>query len=203
MTRVPLAMLMALIGALALELAAMRLASPLATAAAFNLTLFLLLVGLLGAIVRRGEGSWTGFALFGWSYACFSYAPALLENTPNLMTDFLLDDLAATIHPVPGPAPAVPMLNVRFLSEIGDLSNLATYRPGMRSRPYLSSAENKALDAYLDQLDLHHMAISAAGERRNRAVRVGQALFILIFGMIGAILGMLLAKRSPVGWAER
>ena len=196
-TRISLAVLMALIGALALELAAMRDASPFATVAAFNLTLFVLLVGLLGTLVRRGEAGWTGFALFGWSFALFTFAPAFQQATPGLMTNPWLNDLAWTLHPLPGPPPSPPALNATFMRRIGDPSNLMNHRKGMMTRQGLTPADETLLDDYIDQQDTYQALVATANERNSRAVQVGQSLFILVFAVIGAILGRLLAAKRP------
>jgi len=204
LTRVPLALFMALIGVLALELAAMRVASSLASTAAFNLTLLVLLIGLLGALMRRGEGGWTGFALFGWSYAMFSFVPAFQQNTPGLLTAILLDDLAAKLH-----APSLPTLNVQFLKVVGDPSNLLKYRKGSSDRtihegsPFtfdsrLTEADETALDAYITKYDLYKQTVDLAGERRIRACQVGQSLSILVLALVGAFLGKLIGlRRKP------
>ena len=195
-SRLSLATLMALVGALALELAAMRAATPSSAIASFNLTLFLLLVGMVGALVRRGEAGWTGFAVFGWCFAVFSFIPAFDQLTPGLPTTPWLNDLATSLHPVEGSRPGPPMLNPRFLEEVGDLSNLASFRPGMRGRDNLSPSEEIALDAYLDRNDDYQAAAEAAARRRVHSTQVGRSLSILAFAIVGAVVGKLIAPAA-------
>jgi len=192
-----LAFLMALIGVIAVGLAAMRHGSLPAIRATFTLTFLMLLIGLLGAIVRRGEPAWIGFALFGWSFVLLTYVPAV-------QTDFgiyfpaapLCQDLAARLHPPAGPAPNPPDLNTQFMVAIHDITNVTI--PGFLEkhdprRASLSPAEEEALDAYIDQLKNYKAQVSAIDIRRTYAQEIGQRLFVLVFGLAGAFLGRALA----------
>ena len=110
--RFSLALLMGFIGAIAVGLGGMRLGSDLAEKVTFNLALLALLVGLLGAIVRRGEGAWVGFALFGWCHALLAFVPAAATHQDPLIASVLVRLVAARLHPGPGPAPTAPTNDV-------------------------------------------------------------------------------------------
>src|SRR3954451_18896719 len=115
---------MAFIGSLAVGLGAMRLGSWLANRSTLAVTLVVLLSGLLGAIVRRGEGPWAGFALFGWAYLMLAFLAPLDGNYGarlNPASD-LIDELVAGLHPFPGPEPGWPAFNAQFEDRAGGMS---------------------------------------------------------------------------------
>ncbi|HEX8203525.1 MAG TPA: hypothetical protein VF590_23820 [Isosphaeraceae bacterium] len=102
--RISIAGLMALILACGLGLAALKSVSPLWSSVTFTVALSALLVATLGAALRgRHRTFWLGFAVFGWGYALFSFAPgAETQIRPYLLTTRMLDALV----PVLGVAPS-------------------------------------------------------------------------------------------------
>jgi hypothetical protein len=68
--RFSLATLLAIVAVIALGLAGLTLASPLATAATATVTLAVLLAAIVAACLLTGidRAFWLGFALFGWTY---------------------------------------------------------------------------------------------------------------------------------------
>ena len=202
--RFPLSILMGFIGVLAVGLGLMRNGSWLAGRVTLAVLAVVLLVGLLGALVRRGEGSWVGFALFGWSYAllAFIFPPeAEYGRRINPISD-LVDRLVNGLHPGPGPSPAAPTFNPRFQAMIGDPQNLAFLRegqglgnPGLLSR--LTDAEKTTLKAYQDQLDSYNGGVVLLAERQANARGIGHALFAMIFALIGSVLGRVLQQSGP------
>ena len=208
-TRVPLASLMALVGIVALGLGAMRIGTPMAVSVAFNVTLFALFVGLLGAIVRRGGGGWVGFALFGWGYAVLALADGQHFETSfgrGLVTFRLIDDLSVRLHHAAAQLPTPPNLNSRFMVTVGDLNNLMPPNSFSKQDPRRSSltpAEETAVDAYLDDFKLYSDAMSQANERQECAREVGQSLATLLLAAIGALLGRALAMPRQLGPLRR
>lgn len=66
--RLSLAALMAVIGLVAIGIAALRFSKPLWASAVFSLAVALFSVGILGACTPHGRFrmAWLGFAAFGW-----------------------------------------------------------------------------------------------------------------------------------------
>jgi hypothetical protein len=118
--RFSIAVVLALVGMLGLFLGAMRNGSALAMKLTWTATALALLVGLLGALVRRGEAAWVGFALFGWGYALHSLDRVV---APNLYQKFVFADVLEAIvpemHPMPSSRPVVPAINGQFLRQFG------------------------------------------------------------------------------------
>jgi hypothetical protein len=93
--RVSIAGLMALVLAFGLGLAALVSLSSLWASVTFTVALSALLVATLGAALRgRHRTFWLGFAVFGWGYAIFSFAPGAERGIrPYLLTSWMLDAL--------------------------------------------------------------------------------------------------------------
>jgi hypothetical protein len=70
--RASLITLMGLVAVVAVGLAAMKFATEWMMKGSMAIGFVALLVGTLGAAVRR-SGSWIGFALFGWTYALVAF----------------------------------------------------------------------------------------------------------------------------------
>ncbi len=152
-SRFTVANILALIAVLAVGLAAMRDGSDLTERAAFSLMLVALFVGLVGAIVRRSEGAWVGFAICGWGYALLAFVPAISrEVAPHLLTTEPLDGLVKRLSPPAAKPPAIPQLNSQYMTMIGSMENLSMSgggSPGNFHRSLLSPDEQKTLDDYL------------------------------------------------------
>jgi hypothetical protein len=91
--RFPIAAAMAAILIAGVGLAAMKNPTELWAGTIFTLAWVALLVGLLGAVLRRGRerAAWLGFTLFGWSYVLVCIVPPLRAEVRNrLLTRPLL-----------------------------------------------------------------------------------------------------------------
>ncbi len=200
-SRFSLAILMAFIGVIAVGLGGMRVGSSAAVKVAFSITLLALLVGLLGAIVRRGDGPWAGFSVFGWAYALLTFLPALnVEFGSRLPVADLLAMLDASLHPDPGPGPAFPKFNTQFMSMIGSESNIQfmNRQNSPTKLSLLSPAELTSFDAYQPQYQSHIRRSMATQVARGNAKAIGDALFTLAFGLVGAVVGRALERpRRP------
>ena len=197
LSRFPLIVVMVLIGVVALGLGAMRAATPLAAGITFNAVVLTLLVGTLGALVRRGEPGWVGFSLFGWSYLLLAIVPVIEANTPALLSTSLVNFVVARIHSDPGPAPPRPILSTRLSSLVSDLSMLDypenfAVNSGMRTA--LTPAEAAALDSYHDQLKTYQNRAAMFNNYCSWSYKAGQLCFVLIFALAGAFLGRALAS---------
>jgi len=192
---------MALIGVIALGLAAMRAGTPLAAGAAFNASLLAFLVSTLGAMVRRGEPAWVGFSLFGWTYLLMAFVPPLMVETPGLLTTQLVLGLAERLQPPRGTEPLPPIFKNKRALALNTPSMLRSPENFTRSssiRLELTSAESIALDAYHAQLKAYQNATLRFSEQLNQAYRAGQSFFAIIFAAGGAILGRVIAtQRRP------
>jgi hypothetical protein len=94
-------MLMGFVAVLALGLAAMKVASEGMMKASMTIGLVILLVGTLGAAVRR-SGVWIGFALFGWTYALVAFVTPVNEALEaRFPASDLMNNLADRMHPKP------------------------------------------------------------------------------------------------------
>jgi hypothetical protein len=114
--RSSLAILMGLIGVLATGLGGMRNGSAMAKKWIWTATLLTMFVGLLGALVRRGEGAWVGFALFGWAYALLAFDPGIIPSYyQRLVFADAVEGIVPRLHPIPGPRPMLPSLNPQFV----------------------------------------------------------------------------------------
>jgi hypothetical protein len=197
MNRYTLASVLALVGVLAVGLAAIRDGSHLADKVVFTLVLAALSVGLLAAIVLRRDGAWTGFSLFGWGYALLAFVPPInAEIAPHLLTTTPIDDLVTRLHSFRRAEPSPPALNSRFIERIGGLENVPTLSKINHSRSLLSPSEEKALDAYQDQFYNFCVQRWAAEEKEVNARRIAHALLTLLLALVGAGLGRALASRS-------
>ncbi len=127
---------MAVVAVLAVGLAAMRVASDAATRATFAVALVALLVGTLGAIVRRRREAWIGFALFGWAYVAIALVNPIREAVADdLPVGKIVDRVVGWLHP-DLPRPPMPSFGGQIIPE-GDgeyVKWVGPDRGGTRSR---------------------------------------------------------------------
>lgn len=195
--RFSLAILMAFIGVIAVGLGGMRVASWTVFQVAYTLTVVALLAGLLGAIVRRGDGAWVGFTLFGGSYALLAFGLGIESETARrLVTSDLLEVAAEEMHADPAP-PAVPTFNTKFELQAADIRRHQIRRyPTLEG--LLSPAELKTLQDYIDRYESYEQSRQSASEGRANAKLVGHSLLALLFALAGAVLGRALERpRHP------
>src|SRR5262245_54205249 len=101
MTRFSLANLLTIIGVLAAELAAVKVASDIAMRATCTATFVILMIALIGASVGRGP-EWRGFAIAGWAFALMMViAPIRDVATESLVGIESLEALSDSLHPTP------------------------------------------------------------------------------------------------------
>ncbi|MEO6811073.1 MAG: hypothetical protein ABI353_18340 [Isosphaeraceae bacterium] len=196
-SRFTLANLLILIGLIAAELGALRAGTDFAERLSFTFTLAALAVGLLGALVRRGDAAWIGFALFGWGCALLYVVPSLGERVnQHLITTELLDEIVVRLHPQV-PELALPTFNnAQVTSSMGEIGNIIMFnKSDFPYRNLLSPAENKALDNYFDQRQSYDSQMMAIRQKQRNSRRVGQSLLTLILALIGAVLGRFLGNR--------
>ena len=94
-------MLMGLVAVLAVGLVAMKVATETMMRAAFAFGLLTLLIGTLGAIVRR-RGAWIGFALFGWAYTLVALLTPIQDVIEaELRVSEPIEYLIDWLHPEP------------------------------------------------------------------------------------------------------
>jgi hypothetical protein len=195
--RPSLAMLMTFVAILAVGLAAMKVASIGMMRASFAVGVFALLTGTLGALARRGV-SWTGFALFGWSYALVSLTPPIRDVVAPLSgADETIGEIARWLHPrVPKPA-SQPSFGPSVKFDETSRSYLKMSGLGS-SDPLvpLSSSEQKVWDVWAADCDGFDSWQVAA----YCGPRIGHVLAALSFGCLGALVGHLLDDPSrPAG----
>lgn len=207
-TRTPhrfhLAILMGLIGAIAVGLAGMRVGSELAERVALHFTLAALLVGLLGAIVRRADGAWAGFALFGWSHLGLAFLPHWAPlNRASLISSDVSGEVVARLHPDPRVAPTPPTFSGGYVFQLRDWQREGDFGAADLARSQsivdrLTVAEREMVAAHIRRIDAHEKARDSWIETMAHAEAVGQALSTLIFALIGAVLGRSLADRPTM-----
>jgi hypothetical protein len=186
---------MVLIVVLAAGLAAMKVATLELAQVSWILMLIALLLGTLGAIVRRDREAWIGFSLFGWAYVVVALVPSIRsEIDPIPKADKLVDAwIVAPIHP---PVPQSPNPLPFLLQKEEGVYFKAPLGGGIREQFQPTPAEASAIDAYLDAMD-------AARERGGRAW-IARTIFYsfagLAFALVGAVAGKALSQRpTPPG----
>jgi hypothetical protein len=204
--------MMMLIGVVALGMAAMRSASWWTEAAVWTVLLAALFVGLLGAIVRRGDAAWVGFALFGWGYAALAFLPALRDEFQvrlpmNVLLDKVTDHLLA-LPPDPGFEPAVeiagnfPMRPVGVVQPpgmpAGSVTSSLTGGMEFGGKLLLSESDEKRHQEFMAKVNTRISRLNALAFEIESARRIGHSILALTFGLIGAILGQFLASRQTL-----
>ena len=171
MGRISIAGLLGFVVAFALGLAAMIAGTDLWRGLAITLTLSVLLGSVLGIVLRgwRGGGS-IGFVLFGWGYFLMSLAPMGMGDHLRELSDPLARWVFESSNLRPVAPPAAPAPTVGV--------------PG-RLVP--------------QQMTDYQSAMSDYRSRRGNATLIGHWLAVQIFALVGAILGIVLARGRKVG----
>lgn len=190
--RFTLKILMGLIGFLAVGLGAMRVGSMMADRLSMVITSIALIIVLLGAIVRRGEGAWVGFALFGWFAFGTSLIPPIGPNPRIDPAAELVNWLVQAMHPQVGEGPSLPELNSQFM-EMLLVVPFGQLMTDPRARALLSPSEAEKYDAFVGRWQTHEDASLHSQMRRFHAVNIGHHLFALLFGCLGAVAGRFLS----------
>ncbi len=199
--RIGLAPLMALVAVLAVGLGAMKAATETTARLAVALAAVALLVGTLGALIRRPRAGWIGFSLFGWFYSLVVLGvPILAGLLPNIagglyelwQVDIPVMEAVAWVHAEPS-LPARPAMFPgsgeiwRFEGKYHVLNG------SMGTEVHVPPAEIKAVDAYVDQQTRQGDWFRSVA----RARQVGYALQGLIFALAGAAIGQALGRPTP------
>ncbi len=167
----------AVIFASELGFAALRSASLLWSSAVFTLTVAVLSAAILGAMARRGRArmTWAGFALFGWIYFGTTFGPWADDNgvkAPPYMTRWVLDYTLARLR------------NTNRLVDSGGVPGEVLFSPfptwGMGGGMGGGGGPGPPA-AVLDALQFR---------------RIGHCLTAILFGLVGAVLGRLIAAKD-------
>jgi hypothetical protein len=113
--RFSMAALMGLVALVAIGLAALKSANQLWVGLTTTIVLGVLLFAILGFIHSTGpmRRFWSGFAVFGWGYLVFIYAPWFNNNVgAYLPTQYLLQSLYSTMAQVHAPPPGLDNISV-------------------------------------------------------------------------------------------
>jgi hypothetical protein len=174
--RVSIRLLMAVVGLVAVVIAALRSASPLWASALFTLTLGILATAVLGALFadRRRRPFWTGLAVFGWGYMALAFGPWLAtEVRPHLTTSTILDLLSTAVQ-----SPVAPTYTVT-----------KTVTPP--STPIRALTFPGGSDGY----SVTYTTIRPPGRLvRPSFQRVGHSLFGLLAALLGGVIARAFAR---------
>jgi hypothetical protein len=185
MRRFTVTNLLVLIALVGVGLGAMRDGSEWTTKAVYTLTLLALLVGLLGAIVRRQRAAWVGFALFGWTYAAVVLIPPVkTELQPYLLATSLMDqavDRLLNLPPSPGELPKSPIM-YEVNGKLTEASKVAFDEWNRMVQEYNKAAISRSSITFPPRA------------RIDYAKPIGNLFLALIFGFVGAILGRFMAS---------
>jgi hypothetical protein len=185
--------LMASIGILGIGLGGMRNGSAMASQAAFTATLLALLIGLLGARIRREDGAWAGFALFGWAYFLLSTVPYLDETFGDrLLVKQPLEDLVERFNDIPPMPSALPFQQATNSS--GDQNGKFVDGQWLPMSP----EEVRAHQDNLRQERAHWARCNQLSEKIGHSRRIGHSLLTLLFAALGAVVGRTLDPRRAV-----
>jgi hypothetical protein len=176
---------MAVVLLIGVGLAALHSASVLWSSAVFTLTVAVLSAAVLGAMARRGRTrmTWAGFALFGWVYLGTTFGPWADVNgvkAPPYVTRWGLDYWDSklwSVHRV-DTGPSGEVLFSRFPTwgigggMIGGVTSV-----GGGPRPPAAVPLGLTPDAFQFR-------------------RIGHCLAAILFGLVGAFLGRLIAAEG-------
>ena len=193
MTRVSVAWSMGLVAIIALGLAAMRAGTLLACCVAEGTMLVGLSVASVGAMVRPAPAaSWRGFAVFGWIYfvTTFVHPDVGLGSVFGAPIEWAVVRLHP--HPTEPPMPTDPIvLQIRF-----DRNGRVSF-PTARSSGGPTTAELDGARRYNDARAAYDRAVVVRGQALEFAARIGHASLTLAFGLLGAIVGRMMAPGGP------
>jgi hypothetical protein len=179
--RFSLAQSMAIVLFIGVGLAALHSASVLWSSTVFTLTVAVLSAAILGAMARRGRArmTWAGFALFGWVYLGTVFGPWAAGNgvtAPPYVTRWGLDYWDSklwSVHRVET-ASSGEVLFSRFTPVLPPPLVAATSGPA----PVSPTAVPRVLVLTPDAFQFR---------------RIGHCLAAILFGLVGAVLGRLIA----------
>ncbi len=199
-TRLSILGMMATIALIALGFAGLRTPTVLWASLIFTVTVAFLSTAILGAIARRGRArvAWAGVGVFGWAYFVLSFGPFPNQNgvtCPPFPTRILVDYLRSARESTdaaisashspwaplrPDTAPHGESMLDAPRAAFWFANPLTSPRPPAMGSPPPPPPTLPKL-AYLDWLDLR---------------RIGHSLGAILFGLIGGLVGFLIAGRD-------
>jgi hypothetical protein len=195
MRRISIRTLMAFVLVSAVGLAALRNADELWAGMMLLLALASVGVAILGAALMKGRERawWLGFAVFGGGYL----VAALCPLWPQLGTTHLLDYVHARVV-----GSEIATVEVSRFDQSSVLYRLVTTDGGVSERTIANSVYNstsgKDLLATMEPANRWRSALPGAADREP-FLRVGQCLFALLAGLLGATVATWFWKRRESG----
>jgi hypothetical protein len=180
--RFSLAQSMAIVLLIGVGLAALHSASVLWSSAVFTLTVAVLSAAILGAMARRGRVrmTWAGFALFGWVYLGTTFGPWADVNgvkAPPYVTRWGLDYWDSKLWSV-------------YRADTGPPGEVLFARPVLPPPPVL--AANRPPPA----MAMPPRPVLVLTPDAFQFRRIGHCLAAILFGLVGAVLGRLIAAED-------
>ena len=187
--RQTIAMWMFYVGLFAGGLAAIRSGSNLAEKGIFTLTLAVLSIGFLGAIVRRGNPAWLGFALFGWGSLIIVQIENKnqIRNEDRMITTALINELADRVQPEAG-----GLVRSETPAIFGNMraGSLLEAQPGDPFWATLAPSQQEELVRYQKG--------TVSIPRRSNAKNVMESMFTILCALSGTIVGRLIATQHQL-----
>lgn len=172
----------------AFGMAALIYASEEWAEVAFLLSFFVLLFGLLIAVVRRAPG-WSGFAIFGLGYFLLVFLLASPATIDVLPTTWLLDRVGVQINKSAAP-PSAPTFTPPGVPTL--YAAQAAIVQGVRD-DVKRETDSKWYYKNIQTPEQYRGANRIYYEEVQHTRRVGHSLFSVVFGLLGALLGRFLA----------
>jgi hypothetical protein len=182
--RFSIAGLMAVVFIFAVGFAGLRAGSVLWASAVFTIAVALLAAAILGSVVCRGRArmAWVGFAVFGWTYMVATFVLWSDSNGvtgPPFVTKVLLDYFQPTNNAT------VITIDRGPTGE----QTIREYVPSLGMRPGTMIPAGPPPGVRV--VNLHHYR------------RIGHSLAAIVFGVAGAVLGVLFSARAETTHGQR
>jgi len=219
MPRFRITSLAVLVAAFAAGLGTMRIGSEVVFKVLFLLLVFAILVGLLGAILHKRDGAWTGFAVFICGYAAVAWYFELANDEELLLTNNGVILIADSLHPIEIPLPRQPEVNAKYVDQIANgqptsrrpmivgrtttssveedllYERLCRYDYSELDTSMLNASEHRILKDYQTSVRDHRTRVTIAREKHEMARLIGMLWTIAIAGLLGSMSGQFLAWR--------
>jgi hypothetical protein len=192
MRRLSILSLMAAVALVGLGLAAMRDGSELAEQLTFSGVFFVMSVAVLGAVVRRDRAGWVGFAIFAWFYAsAVFFTRSSLDLRDRMTTEPFLDAVIERLYDIPSSLPDLPFTV--------SIQNGVPVKEENGLHIVLTSEEETMFKEHQSSENARFLAIQPQSQSMFRAKEIGHGFLVLCFGILGAIIGHLLAPGTARG----
>lgn len=198
MSRFTIRTLLVLVALIAVGLAAMKIASPMAVDAAETLLIIALATGLVGAIVRRGEAAWVGFTVFGWLWAFLTLLPfGNIQDSKALRREPALEWVVERIRAVPAAVDRPPFsyLNVATdkMAPQGPIYELVKFDANNQAVGPLTDEEIALVESYRTVTKARSAALNDQA-LITRTRRIGQCLTTLLIALAGGWIATVVAS---------